>query len=120
MSAIILEEIKIYAFHGVLPQERILGTYYVVNAEIETDLWKAASSDDLKDTINYAEIHEIILREMAIPSDLLEHVAGRIIQKISNQYPQVSEIKIKITKTQPPMRGEMKGVSIELSKKFKN
>lgn len=120
MSKILLEDIKIYAFHGVLPEEKILGTYYIVNAEIETDLWKAASSDDLKDTINYAEINEIIHQEMKIPSELLEHVAGRIIEKISEKYDQVSAIKVKITKTRPPMQGEMQGVSIELSKNFKN
>lgn len=120
MSKILLENIKIYAFHGVLPEEKVLGTYYIVNAEIETDLWKAAASDNLKDTINYAEINEIIHDEMKIPSELLEHIAGRIIQKVSEKFPQVTEVKVKITKTNPPMKGEMDGVSIELYKNFKN
>jgi dihydroneopterin aldolase len=120
MSKIILEDVKIYAFHGVLPEERILGTYYIINAEIKTDLWMAAETDDLNDTINYAEINEIIHQQMAIPSDLLEHVAGRVISEIHKKFSQVAEISIRITKTRPPMKGEMKGVSIELNKKFKN
>ena len=118
-SKIILENIKIYAYHGVLSEEKILGTYYILNVEIKADLWKAAETDDLKDTINYAEINNIIHAEMKIHSELLEHVAGRIIEKISKNFPQITSIKIKITKTKPPMQGEMDGVSVELKKNFK-
>lgn len=118
-SKIKLENIKIHAFHGVLPEEKILGTYYILNLSIKADLWKAAETDDLNDTINYAEINDIIHEEMKIPSELLERVAGRIIEKIGLKFPQITSIKIKITKTKPPMKGEMDGVSIELKKNFK-
>ena len=118
-SKIKLENIKIHAFHGVLPEEKILGTYYILNLTIKADIWKAAETDDLKDTINYAEINNIIHEEMKIPSELLEHVAGRMIEKVSKKFPQITSIKIKITKTKPPMQGEMDGVSIILKKKIK-
>ena len=55
---------------------------------------------------------------MAIPSQLLEHVIGRIISKINKKFPQVSFIKVKLTKTNPPMKGEMDGVSVEMEKQF--
>ncbi|BEV04370.1 dihydroneopterin aldolase [Chryseobacterium gambrini] len=119
MSRIYLENVKIYAYHGVLPEENIVGTYYIVNAELHTDLWNAAASDDLKDTISYADINDIIHDEMKIKSKLLEHVAGRIIFKIHETFPQVDYIKLKITKTAPPMKGEMTGASIELETSFK-
>jgi len=119
MSKIYLEDVKIYAYHGVLPEENIIGTYYILNAEIHTDLWNAAESDDLNDTISYADINEIIHNEMKIKSKLLEHVAGRIISKIHGKFPEISYIRLKITKTAPPMKGEMKGASIELEKSFK-
>ena len=118
-SKIKLKNIKIHAFHGVLPEEKILGTYYILNLTIKEDIWKAVETDDLKDTINYAEINDIIHQEMKIPSELLEHVAGRMIDKVSKKFPQITSIKIKITKTKPPMQGEMNGVSVELKKKFK-
>lgn len=117
-SKIILENIKIYAFHGVLPEETILGTNYIINAELHADLEKASQSDDLSDTINYAEINDIIHQEMSISSKLLEHVIGRIISKLEIAFPQLSFIKIKLTKTRPPMRGEMQGVSIEMEKQI--
>ncbi|MET3538539.1 dihydroneopterin aldolase [Chryseobacterium limigenitum] len=119
MSKIYLEDIKIYAHHGVLPEENIIGTYYILNLELHTDLWKASESDDLKDTISYADINAIVHDEMNIKSKLLEHVAGRIISKIHEKFSQISYIKLKITKTAPPMQGEMKGASIELEKSFK-
>lgn len=119
MSKIFLEEVKIYAYHGVLPEENIIGTYYILNLEIHTDLWKAAESDDLNDTISYADINEIMHNEMKIKSKLLEHVAGRIIASIHEKFSQIDYIKLKITKTAPPMKGEMRGASIELEKSFK-
>ena len=119
MSKIYLEDVKIYAYHGVLPEENIIGTYYILNTELHTDLWKAAESDDLHDTISYADINDILHHEMKINSQLLEHVAGRIISKIHDRFPQIDYIKLKITKTAPPMQGEMKGASIELEKSFK-
>lgn len=118
MSKIFLEDIKIYAYHGVLPEENIIGTYYIVNVELHVDLWKASESDDLNDTVSYADINDIIHGEMKVRSKLLEHVAGRIISKVHESFSNISYIKLKITKTAPPMRGEMKGASIELEKSF--
>lgn len=116
ISKIIIEDLKIYAYHGVLPEENKIGTYYLINAEIHTNLWKASETDNLEDTINYAKINDIIHQEMAIPSQLLENVVGKIIKRLEMNFPQISFIKIKLTKTNPPMQGEMKGVSIEMEK----
>ena len=97
-----------------------MGTYYLVNLEIEANIWKASQTDALEDTINYAEINEIIHQEMAIPSKLLEHVIGRIFSKLEQNFPQITAMKIKLTKVNPPMKGEMKGVSIEMEKRMDN
>lgn len=115
-SKIILEDIKIYAYHGVLPEERTVGTNYIVNAIITANLEKASQTDQLSDTLNYAEMNKIIHQEMQIPSALLERVIARIIVKLEEKFPQISHIKIKLTKTNPPMKGEMKGVSVEMEK----
>lgn len=117
-SKIILENLKIYAFHGVLPEEKIIGTTFILNVEVHADLWKATETDDLQDTINYAAVNDILHAEMAIPSQLLEHVIGRIFKKLQVSFPQITFIKIKLTKTNPPMRGEMDGVSVEMAKEI--
>lgn len=118
MTKILLENLKIYAYHGVLPEENIIGTYYILNVELHANLWKATETDDLNDTISYAEINDLIHAEMKIQSKLLEHVVGRIINKIHSTFPEITFIKIKITKTSPPMKGEMDGASVEFEKEF--
>ena len=97
-----------------------MGTYYLVNLEIEANIWKASQTDALEDTINYAEINEIIHQEMKISSKLLEYVIGRIFSKLEQNFPQITAMKIKLTKVNPPMKGEMKGVSIEMEKRMNN
>lgn len=119
-SRILIEDLKIFAKHGVLQEENVVGTYYLVNLEIEANIWKASQTDALEDTINYAEINDIIHQEMAIPSKLLEHVIGRIFSKLEQNFPQITAMKIKLTKVNPPMKGEMKGVSIEMEKRMDN
>lgn len=117
-SQIILEDIKIYAYHGVLPEENLIGTYYLITLTCDIDLWKAAKTDQLTDTVSYAKLNDIIHTEMAIPSKLLEHIAGRILNKIGAEFSQISKAKIKITKTVPPMQGEMRGASIVLTQSY--
>ena len=117
-TKILFENLKIYAYHGVLPEETIIGTYFLVNVELHADLWKAVGTDDLNDTVNYAEVNDIIHEEMKIPSKLMEHVCGRISKKIKLAFPQISYIKVKMTKTNPPMQGEMEGVSVEIEKDY--
>ena len=91
-----------------------------MNLEIEANIWKASQTDALEDTINYAEINEIIHQEMKISSKLLEYVIGRIFSKLEQNFPQITAMKIKLTKVNPPMKGEMKGVSIEMEKRMNN
>lgn len=117
-SKIFLEEVKIYAYHGVLPEENLIGTYYLVNIEVHADIWKSTETDDLNDTISYADINDIVHQQMEIPSKLLEHVAGRIMKEINQKFPKISFIKLKITKISPPMKGEMKGASVEFERKY--
>lgn len=117
-SKILLEDVKIYAYHGVLPEENKIGTYYLINLEVDVDIWQATATDNLSDTISYADINAIIHEEMKIPSKLLEHVAGRIMHKINTNFPNITAIKLKITKTAPPMTGEMKGASVQFEKTF--
>ncbi|QCX54454.1 dihydroneopterin aldolase [Elizabethkingia sp. JS20170427COW] len=119
-TKIILEDIKIYAYHGVLPEENILGTYYLVNAEIHADISKALEEDNLENTINYALVNDIIHQEMKIKSQLLEFVIGRMIRKLSEAFPEIEYIKMKLTKLQPPMPGEMKGVSVEVEQSLRD
>ncbi len=110
-----LENLKFFAFHGVLPQENSVGAHYTVNLRLKTDFSKAAETDELADTINYAEVFEATKEEMHIPSKLLEHVAYRIGKRIMNQFPSVEAVDISIYKENPPMGADCGNVGIETS-----
>ena len=111
---ITLETMKFHAFHGVMEDERIIGGTFLVDILyiIETD---AIETDRIEDTINYAEIFEIVKAEMQKPSNLIEHVAGHIIKVVKNNFPQISHITIKISKLNPPVDGEMEKASVSIT-----
>ena len=73
-----LKEMRIYAYHGVMPQETKVGNNFVVNLILTAPLEQAVRSDELDDTINYAAVYEEVKEQMDIPSKLIEHAAGRI------------------------------------------
>mgnify|MGYP002523795580 CR=1 FL=1 len=76
-------------------------------------------TDSVSDTISYADLLQIVKREMAVPSQLLEHVAGRILRAVVTQFPQVERVWVKVVKDNPPMGANCDGagVEIELSSK---
>ena len=117
-SFVSLQDVRIYAYHGVLPEERVAGTFYVVNLKIGYPLWQAAESDALADTINYAALNDIIHQEMAILSLLLEHVAGRILRRIKQDFSAVTSIEISVKKENPPMQGQCAGSAVTLYEEF--
>jgi len=113
-SSIILKDIRFHAYHGVLEQEKKVGNTFIVNIKISVDLSKATETDRISDTINYAEIYDIINKEMSVPSNLLEHVAGRILRKIKSTYPEAKKILINIAKERPPITGEISSSAVEI------
>ncbi|MBP3213904.1 MAG: dihydroneopterin aldolase [Bacteroidaceae bacterium] len=112
---IILQQLRLYAHHGVMEQERKIGAYFTIDAEVETDFSAAIDHDELSGTINYADLFAIIRHEMATPSRLLEHVAGRIAQSILRQCPTAQSVRIKILKENPPMGADCQGAGVELT-----
>ena len=111
---IILNEMKFYSYHGVLPQENTVGAEYKVSLDIETDFSEAAATDNLEGTINYAEIHEAVTEEMNIPAKLLEHLSYRISKRLFTDFPTIKSIEITIFKENPPMGADCKNVGVKV------
>ncbi len=114
MSQVFLKEVRLFAYHGVLPQERIVGAYYTINVSVETDFSWAMETDELEGTISYADVCEVVKREMAIPSLLLEHVGGRICKSLFEHFPTATAIHLEIIKENPPMGADCRGAGIAL------
>lgn len=113
-SYILLENLIFYAHHGVFPQETAVGNTFIVNLKISLNLEKSCKSDNLEDTVSYADIYEDVKKEMAIPSKLLEHVAFRIIRCLKNKYSLIDTVEIKLSKQNPPIGGQSDSASIIL------
>ena len=95
-----------------MEQERRVGNDFEVSLTVEYPFEKAMESDDLCDTLNYAELYDVIAAEMRQPSDLLEHVAGRIIRAVKAQFPLVKGGSISVAKLTPPIKGQMESVAV--------
>ena len=91
-----------------------MGGDFTVSLRVGVDLTRPVASDDVADTLNYATLYEVVKREMAIPSQLLEHVAGRIGQAVFDTFPQVISIDLTLTKLNPPMGADSEGAGVEL------
>jgi len=112
MECIELRKIIFHAYHGVMEKERIVGNIFRIDLKLFLDLSKATESDKLEDTINYADIYSLVKDEMLITSNLLEHVAGRIVRKIKQEYPQISKINIRLAKKNPPIDGKIQEAAV--------
>jgi dihydroneopterin aldolase len=119
MQKIILQDIRIYAYHGVFPEEHTMGAYYKIGVEISTDFRRAMLHDALSGTINYGAIYKVIQEEMAIPSKLMEHVAYRMMKALFGKFSEIESIQLSILKENPPIVATECagcGVKIELSR----
>ena len=109
---------KFYAYHGVGAQETQVGNQFVVNLHLTAPLEQAILTDDLRYTINYATVFEIVKQEMSIPSKLLEHVAGRIVSKLRTNFPQLTALTLKVEKLNPPFGGDVYSAAVVLSESW--
>ena len=114
MGIIKLKNIRTYSYHGCLIEEGKIGSDYTVNLEVKTDLRKSSITDNLSDTVDYVLLNRIVVEEMAIRSDLLEHVAHRIIIRIFEEVPEISRIIVAVSKINPPIGGDVEAVTIEM------
>ena len=109
-----LEGMKFYAFHGVLPQENLVGANFYVDLKLKTDFTKAAETDELEGTVSYADIHTAVKEEMSIPSKLLEHVCQRIARRLFHDFPTVETIDIRLSKENPPIGACAESIGVEV------
>ena len=109
-----LENLRIRAFHGVLPQERAVGGDFLITLRIGYPWQQAMKTDDVADTLDYAAVCRLVRSEMAVPSQLLEHVVGRIADALLQTFPLITSIDLWLTKVTPPMGADCDGAGVEL------
>ena len=113
-STIFVNDIQLHAYHGVMPQEQLTGNDYLVSVSAQYPIDKAIATDDVQHTLNYAMVYDIVKEEMGISSKLVEHVAGRIAQHLMKQVADISAVRVRVTKLNPPMGAQCAGAGVEI------
>ena len=114
-AEISVNRIKVYAYHGVSPQERTVGADFYVTVSALVEVGASAWQDDqLEGTADYSRFVSIVRREMAVSSNLLEHVASRIASAVLAECPSVLKVSITIEKENPPLGVLCDGVSVKI------
>ncbi len=116
MNRIELENMEFYAYHGCFEKEKIVGGRFVVSVWLDYDATLAAKTDDLAHTLNYQRAYEMIAKEMQQTSNLLEHVAGRLLDMLYENFPKIEQAKVKVSKMNPPMGGQIGSVSLTMKR----
>ena len=115
IATIEINKYRIFSRHGVFPEEKASGNTFEVTVHLKYDISKAMESDRLEDTLDYGVVVKIVNEEMSHPSDLLEHVVGRIYSRFISLFPENRGGMICISKLNPPFDFEIEssGVKIE-------
>ena len=117
MDEIRIENLKVFAHHGVLQSEKKEGQYFYINAVAQLPLGKAGRTDDLNDTVSYAELCEVMVKEMQAKSyDLIEAAARNLIVRILTDYRMIKRITIEIRKPDAPINASFDSVSVKMSR----
>ena len=109
-----VENLKIYAFHGCMEEEKVIGSDYIVNIEADCFVGNDAFNDKISDTIDYVDLARIAKREMAIRSKLLESVAKRISRSCFKEVPLIDNLFVSISKICPPINADVEAVTVEI------
>ena len=111
MGLITVEGIRVFAHHGHLPEEAVLGGHFIVNVWVEADTTEVEKTDDLNDTVDYVKIIEIVKDQMAIRADMIEVPAKRIVDAIL-PLNKVQKVTVEVGKIQPPIDATFDKISV--------
>lgn len=107
---------EFFAYHGFYEEERKVGNRFVVDLSVTVDLSQAAQTDKLSQTVNYEVLYRIVKDEMEVPSHLLEHMAGRILERVYAKYAHVQSVTVSIAKQNPPVGGVCRQSKVTMTK----
>jgi dihydroneopterin aldolase len=109
--------VKAFGYHGVLPHEATEGQEFIVDLLITLDLRAVSLSDDLQETINYADLaqiaHDNIVGERV---QLIERLAGRIAEEISSAYSQITSVSVTVHKPHAPVTVDFEDISVTITR----
>lgn len=118
MDKIRIDRLKVFAYHGVFEEEKREGQDFYISAELLVDLKDVGATDDIKYTVNYATVVDILINEFtATAYDTIEAAAETLVEAILNNFDLVKKVTVKVSKPHAPIDADFKDVSVEISRK---
>ena len=112
-----LEKLQFFAYHGLYDGEKRLGNEFELNISVSFFSTKPVV-DEIDDTINYAAVYELAKSEMLQPRELLETFLSELAQKIKQQFPQITKLKMSLHKLQMPLNNFQGRIGVEIEKEY--
>lgn len=117
MDEIIIKGLKLYAYHGVNPEEKEDGQNFILDIVMSVDLSKPCMSDNIDDSVSYAKVIKTVSRVFCAEKyDLLEKASQVTADAVLNEYPQVKSITVELKKPEAPMKADFDYVSVKITR----
>jgi len=114
---IFLTRLAVYGYHGLLPEEAVIGQRFYISLEARLDLAGAGEGDDFSRTVSYADLaeiaHDIATRERF---EMIEALAERIAGTILGRFPRIDSLVVRIDKPSAPVPYPLDGIAIEIER----
>ena len=114
-----VENLKIYAYHGCMKEEKVIGSDYVVNITAVCFVNKEVFRDVINGTVDYVDLARIAKEEMSIRAKLLEVVVKRIIDRSFKEIMVLNKISVTVSKINPPINADVEAVSVTMAEERK-
>lgn len=114
-AQVLIEALELHAYHGWHRHEGEFGQAFLIDLELETDIARAAASDDLHDTLDYAKIVETV-RKLFVDTryKLVEAAAAAVAKGLLTEFPNVTLVDLRVRKLKPPIPERLSAVGIHL------
>ena len=115
MDKIIVKNLKIFAYHGVNPEEKENGQNFVLDIDAYVDISKPCQSDNVDDTVSYAKIiKETVRIFISQKDDLLERAAQRVADGLFESFEKIEKLRILLKKPEAPIKADFEYVAVEI------
>ena len=114
-TVLFIDNLEVFANHGLFEEENKLGQKFIFDIECELNYKNAMFSDEMTDSISYADIAEVVVKTATTNTfNLLERLAGEILQNIFTEFSQIENIKLKINKPGAPIKYHFEKCGVEV------
>ena len=115
MDVIKIDGLKIFAYHGVNPEEKETGQNFVFDIDIYVNMTTACFSDNVDDTVNYAHVIKTVTRAFTAQKfNLIERAAQVVADAVLEEYPEVFKVNLTLKKPEAPMKADFNFVAVNI------